>query len=136
MGIKSAGILAPIIATAVALGGSGCGSQGQESNAPTATAGTSGAQVEIGNTITYGSFRTTADIDCGNGKALTVGGSNNTLTVTGVCTTLNIGGADNNVTLTEVHQTISVLGVNNTVVYRTGDPKIDNLGAGNTISKG
>ncbi|SHV39240.1 Protein of uncharacterised function (DUF3060) [Mycobacteroides abscessus subsp. abscessus] len=134
MRIKWAGIVVPIIASTVVVGG--CGEQGRESNAPTATAGTSGAQVEIGDTITYGSFRTTAAIDCGKGKVLNVGGSNNTLTVTGVCTTLNIGGADNKVTLTEVHQTISVLGGNNTVVYRTGNPKIDNLGTGNTISKG
>ncbi|OBA92806.1 hypothetical protein A5642_08635 [Mycolicibacterium mucogenicum] len=136
MRIKSAGVLAPIIATAVVLGTAGCGDQGHESNAPTATAGTSGAQVEIGNTITFGSFRTVADVDCGKGKALNIGGSNNTLTVTGVCTTINIGGAENHVTVAEVHQTISVLGVNNTVVYRTGDPKIDDLGSGNTIRKG
>ena len=38
-------------------------------------------QVEIGNTINYGSFGTTADIDCADGKSLNVGGSNNTLTV-------------------------------------------------------
>ena len=136
MHVTSAEALAPLIAIAVALGVAGCGGQGRESNAPTATAGTSGAKVEIGNKITFGSFRTVADIDCGKGKALNVGGSNNTLTVTGVCTTLNIGGADNHVTLTEVHQTISVLGVNNTVIYRAGDPKIDDLGSGNSITKG
>ena len=49
------------------------------------TAGTSGAQVEIGNTINYGSFGTTADIDCADGKSLNIGGSNNTLTVKGTC---------------------------------------------------
>ena len=54
-----------------------------DTDSPTATAGTSGAQVEVGNTINYGSFGTTADIDCADGKSLNVGGSNNTLTVHG-----------------------------------------------------
>ena len=67
----------------LALGLAGCGSESSDTNTPTATAGTSGAQVEVGNTINYGSFGTTADIDCADGKSLNVGGSNNTLTVKG-----------------------------------------------------
>ncbi|MCB0944308.1 MAG: hypothetical protein KDB49_04475, partial [Mycobacterium sp.] len=61
----------------------GCGSNSSDTTSPTATAGKSGAQVEVGNTINYGSFGTTADIDCADGKSLNVGGSNNTLTVKG-----------------------------------------------------
>ncbi|MDR3663127.1 MAG: DUF3060 domain-containing protein [Mycobacterium sp.] len=135
MRAQSAGVLAPI-ALAVTLAVAGCGSQEKNTNAPTVTAGTSGAEVEIGNTITYGSFGTTTNIDCGNGKALNIGGSNNTLTVTGICTTLNIGGADNKVTLAQVDKSITVVGVNNKVTYRAGDPEVDNLGSGNTITKG
>ncbi|PRC48342.1 hypothetical protein C6A85_80330, partial [Mycobacterium sp. ITM-2017-0098] len=70
-------------AVTVALGLTACGSTSDDSTRPSATAGSSGAQVEIGNTINYGSFGTTADIDCADGKSLNVGGSNNTLTIKG-----------------------------------------------------
>jgi Protein of unknown function (DUF3060) len=121
---------------ACALGLAGCSSEKKESSAPTATAGTSGAQVEIGNTINYGSFGTTADIDCADGKSLNVGGSNNTLTVKGTCASVNIGGADNKITFDKVDKELSVVGLNNTVTYKGGDPKVDDLGSGNKISKG
>src|SRR5258708_40070929 len=77
-----------------ALGRAGCGSGSKDSNAPTATAGTSGAQVEIGNTINYGSFGTTAEIDCGGGKSLNVGGSKNTPTRKSTFGSGNSGGAE------------------------------------------
>lgn len=128
-------IAGPIAAAVLALGLAGCGSDGDQ-GAPTVTAGTSGAQVQIGNTINYGSFGTEADIDCGQGKALNVGGSNNTLTITGSCSSVNIGGADNKVTLDQVETEISVVGIDNTVVYKGGDPKVEDLGSGNTVSKG
>ena len=54
-------ICAGIVTTAAALALTGCGS-GDQDGSPTVTAGTSGAQVEIGNTINYGSFGTTADL--------------------------------------------------------------------------
>ena len=95
-----------------------------------------GAQVEVGNTINYGSFGTTSDIDCADGKSLNVGGSNNTLTVKGTCANVNIGGADNKITFERVDKEISVVGLNNTVTYRDGDPKVDDLGSGNSIKKG
>ena len=78
-----------------------------DTNTPTATAGSSGAQVEIGNTINYGSFGTTADIDCADGKSLNVGGSNNTLTVKGTCANVNIGGADNKITFDKIDKELS-----------------------------
>ena len=121
---------------ACALGLAGCGSEGDETPAPTATAGTSGAAVEIGNTINYGSFGTTADLDCASGKSLNVGGSNNTLTVKGTCAKVNIGGADNKVTIETIDKELSVVGLNNTVTYKNGDPKVDDFGSGNKISKG
>jgi hypothetical protein len=119
-----------------ALGLAGCGSESKDTGAPTATAGKSGAQVEIGNTINYGSFGTTADIDCADGKSLNVGGSNNTLTVKGACASVNIGGADNKITFETVDKELSVVGLNNIVTYKSGDPKVDDLGSGNKISKG
>lgn len=120
----------------VAIALAGCGSQSNRNDSPTATAGTSGAQVEVGNTINYGSFGTTADIDCADGKSLNVGGSNNTLTVKGTCASVNIGGADNKITFEKVDKELSVVGLNNTVIYKDGDPKVDNLGSGNDIKKG
>ncbi len=112
-----------------------CGSDGTDGS-PTMTAGTSGAQVEIGDTINYGSFGTTADIDCADGKSLNIGGSNNTLTVNGTCTSVNIGGADNKVTLERVDNELTVVGLNNTVNYRAGDPKVNDTGSNNSIAKG
>ena len=121
---------------ALTVGLSACGSTSDDTNSPTATAGTSGAQVEIGNTINYGSFGTTADIDCADGKSLNVGGSNNTLTIKGSCASVNIGGADNKITLDRVDDSLSVVGLNNTVTYRDGDPKVEDRGSGNTVTKG
>ena len=122
-------------AMTMALALAGCGSQTKEGNTPSATAGTSGALVQVGNTINYGSFGTTADIDCAEGKSLNVGGSNNTLTVTGTCASVNVGGADNKITFEKIDKDLSVVGLNNTVTYTDGDPKIDDLGSGNKISK-
>jgi hypothetical protein len=129
-------VLACLAIATCALVLAGCGSENKETNSPTATAGSSGAQVEIGNTINYGSFGTTADIDCADGKSLNVGGSNNTLTVKGTCASVNIGGADNKITFDKVDKELSVVGLNNTVTYKEGDPKVDDLGSGNKISKG
>ena len=124
------------VMSAAALAVSACGSTSQGTDTPTATAGSSGAQVEIGNTINYGSFGTTADIDCADGKSLNVGGSNNTLTVTGACANVNVGGADNKITFQRVDGELSVVGINNTVTYRDGDPKVNDTGSNNSISKG
>ncbi|WP_395308220.1 DUF3060 domain-containing protein [Mycobacterium sp. AMU20-3851] len=128
-------IAGPVAAAVLALGLTGCGSDG-DSAAPSMTAGSSGAQVQIGNTVNYGSFGTTAEIDCAQGKSLNVGGSNNTLTIKGSCSSVNIGGADNKVTLERVESEISVVGIDNTVVYKAGDPKVEDLGSGNKVSKG
>jgi hypothetical protein len=121
--------MAPLMAVALVL--PGCGSRDTD-----ATSGSPGAQVEVGNTINYGSFGTTADIDCGDGKSLNVGGSNNTLNVRGTCASVNVGGADNVITLQKIDKELSVVGLNNTVTYRDGKPKVDNLGSGNDITKG
>ena len=129
-------IIAGCAIAACALGLAACGSEKKGVNVPTAIAGTSGAQVEIGNTIDFGSFGTTADVDCADGKSLNVGGSNNTLTVKGTCASVNIGGADNKITFAKVDKELSVVGLNNMITYKNGDPKVDDLGSGNTISKG
>lgn len=123
-----------VAASLAIIGLAGCGSG--DGDSPTATAGDSGVQVEVANTINYGSVGTTADIDCADGKSLTIGGSNNTLTVTGTCSTVNVGGADNKITLDRVDRDLSVVGLNNTVTYRAGDPTIHDLGSGNSVKKG
>ncbi len=94
-----------------------------------------GTQVEVGSTINYGSFGTKADIDCGEGKSLNVGGSNNTLTVTGTCASVSVGGADNTITLTRIDGELSVVGLNNRVTYKDGNPTVNDHGSGNQISK-
>jgi Protein of unknown function (DUF3060) len=134
--VRLIGGIAAAFVSAATLVIAGCGSESSDTNTPTATAGTSGAQVEVGNTINYGSFGTTADIDCADGKSLNVGGANNTLTVKGNCANVNIGGSDNKITFDKIDKEIGLVGVNNTVTYKEGDPKVTNTGSGNTISKG
>lgn len=129
-------VAGPLMTAVLIFGAVGCGADDAGTKPPTATAGTSGAQVEIGNTINYGSFGTTAEIDCADGKAVNIGGSNNTLTIKGTCSSVNVGGADNKLTFDHVDKSISVVGLNNTVVYKNGDPKVDDLGSGNKVSKG
>jgi Protein of unknown function (DUF3060) len=109
------------------------GSPTSSTAAPSTTS--TGAQFDIGNTINYGSLGTTTTLDCGDGKSLNVGGSNNTLTVKGTCGTVSIGGADNKITIDKVDKQLNVVGFNNTISYKAGDPKVDNLGSGNTINK-
>ncbi len=141
-------VLAIALAPAV-VGVAGCakksttGSPGTSSSASSSTAATtssspesSTAQIQIGNTLNYGSFGTTADLDCADGKGLNVGGSNNTLTVKGTCSNVSIGGADNKITFDKVDKQITVVGLNNSITYKDGDPKVENLGQGNTINKG
>ncbi len=119
------------------------GSPSTSSSASSSTAATtsstpesSTAQIQIGNTLNYGSFGTTADLDCADGKGLNVGGSNNTLTVKGTCSNVSIGGADNKITFDKIDKQLTVVGLNNTITYKDGDPKVENLGQGNTINKG
>ncbi|MGH3564008.1 MAG: DUF3060 domain-containing protein [Mycobacterium sp.] len=128
------------VLTAV-IGLAGCG--GSKSTSPaTSSAGSSEsstnttAQVEIGNTINYGSFGTTADVDCADGKSLNVGGSNNTLTVKGTCDSVNILGMGNKITFDKIDKSLTIAGLNNTVTYKDGDPKVDDHGSGNAVNKG
>jgi hypothetical protein len=106
--------------------------------AATTTSGGNSANtsVQIGNSLEYGSFNTTATLDCANGKSLNVAGSNNTLTVTGTCETVSIGGTGNKITIDKINTRITVLGVQNTITYKDGDPKVDNIGTNNDIKKG
>lgn len=116
----------------------GCGSDKQDTNVPTpneATVDTSGAQVEVGNTVNYGSFGTTAEVDCADGKSLNVAGSNNNLTVKGKCASVIIGGAGNTIDFKRIDGELRVIGLNNKVTYEAGDPNVNDIGSGNSITK-
>ena len=113
----------------------GCGADSSDTTTPSATFGTEGGQVEIGNTINFSSMGTTTELDCADGKSLNIGGNNNKLTVKGACANANIGGADNTVNMDRVDKGLSVVGFNNTVTYKQGDPKVNDTGSGNKISK-
>ena len=125
-----------VSATVAAIALGGCGAESNDSNTPTATFGSQGGQVEIGNTINFSSVGTTTELDCADGKSLNIGGNNNKLTVKGTCANANIGGADNTVTMDRVDKGLSVVGFNNTVTYKQGDPKVNDTGSGNKINKG
>ena len=98
--------------------------------------GKSGRAVEVASTINYGSFGTTTEIDCADGKSLNVGGSNNTITVKGSCTSVNVGGADNKIKVARIDRELSVVGLNNTITYADGSPDVNDAGSGNRISGG
>ena len=135
------------LSAVVVFGMAGCG--GKSNNAAPSTTGpvspsstsstppttSTGAQFDIGNTINYTSLGTTTTLDCGAGKSLNVGGSNNILTVNGTCATVSIGGADNKLTIDKIDKHLNVVGFNNTITYKDGNPKVENLGSGNTINK-
>ncbi len=125
-----------VAAVALTVGLAGCGAESSDTNSPTATFGSEGGRVEIGNTINFSAVGTTTELDCADGKSLNIGGNNNKLTVKGTCANANIGGADNTVTMDRVDKGLSVVGFNNTVTYKQGDPKVNDTGSGNTISKG
>jgi len=143
--IRRLGVAAGVALTAVAVFGvAACGhgnngtvpsSGSSTSSKPAPTTSSTGAQFDIGNTINYGSLGTTTTLDCGDGKSLNVGGSNNTLTVRGSCGTVSIGGADNKITIDKIDKQLNVVGFNNTITYKDGEPKVENLGSGNTINK-
>ena len=135
------------LSAVLVFGRAGCG--GKNNNAAPSTTGpaspsstnstpsttSTGAQFDIGNTINYTSLGTTTTLDCGDGKSLNVGGSNNTLIVNGTCGTVSIGGADNKLTIDKIAKNLNVVGFNNTITYKDGNPKVENLGSGNTINK-
>jgi hypothetical protein len=98
--------------------------------------GEPGARVEGGSTLNYGSFGTTADLDCGQGNSLTVAGSNNTLKVAGACASVRVSGADNTITLQRVDGELAVPGLNNTVTYQAGEPAVEDSGSGNRVGRG
>jgi hypothetical protein len=128
-------VVLTLAAGLVVFGLAGCSSNKNAAPSTSSTTASSGAQFDVGNTIDYGSFGTTTDLDCGDGKSLNVGGSNNTLTVNGTCGTVSIGGADNKITIDKIDKHLNVVGFNNTITYKDGNPKVDNLGSGNTINK-
>jgi hypothetical protein len=111
-----------------AFGITGCGSKKQETPGPPVA--------EMGNTINDGTFGATETRDCADGKSLNIGGSGNTLTVTGRCDSVIVGGDDNKITFEKVDTELIVAGLKNTVTYRDGDPQVQDLGTGNTITKG
>jgi hypothetical protein len=122
-------------AVVVGLGLVGCGSHNNSSNATSSNPTTTG-QFALGDTINFTSLGTNTDLDCGDGKTLNVGGSNNTLTVKGTCSWVSIGGADNKITFDKIDKQLNIVGLNNTVTYKDGDPKVADLGSGNTVNKG
>ncbi len=90
-------------------------------------AGASNAEPD-GSTLSYGSSGVTATIDCGDGGALQVDGSNDILTVTGTCSSARISGDANQVTFHSITDDIDVPGNRNTV-----DIKADFYGSNLTI---
>ena len=66
----------------------------------TAGCGSGSPAINPADLITYDSLGTRAEIDCENGKSLVIGGSNNTLTVRGICLSVRVGGASERIDMT------------------------------------
>ena len=128
MGRKVFQVVIGSVVVVTAVGLAGCGSKNKEAPGPPVA--------EINNTINDGAFGSTSKLDCADGKSLNIGGSKNTLTVTGRCASVNIGGDENKVSFEKVDKELTIVGEKNTITYRDGDPQIQNLGSGNTITKG
>lgn len=111
----------------------GCGAE--NGDAPVTTSGVLITPRDP-NTLSYGSVGTTAELDCADGKSLSVGGSNNRLTVHGRCATVRVGGSDNTIAIDKVDGELAMVGFNNTVTYRTGEPVVSDSGSNNTVKKG
>lgn len=126
------GAIVGILAAAVCV--AGCGGSKDAASKPSRSKSFN-AQLEFGHTINYGSFGTTAEVDCADGKSLNVGGSNNTLRVRGTCESVNVSGADNRITVERVNKSLTITGLDNTVTYRRGEPKVDDNGSGNTVNR-
>ena len=101
----------------------------------TAGCGSERPTINPADVITYDSLGSRADIDCENGKSLVIGGSNNTVTVRGICLEVRVEGADNRITVMRIDAELAVDGVNNTVSYAEGDPRVTDTGTGNRISR-
>ncbi|MBU3707428.1 MAG: DUF3060 domain-containing protein [Mycobacterium sp.] len=102
----------------------------------TAGCGSDRPTIDPADVITFDSTGGSADIDCENGKSLAVGGSNNTVTVRGICVSVRVEGSDNRITVTRIDSELAVDGVNNTVSYAEGDPDVTDSGTGNRIGIG
>lgn len=125
-----------VMAAVIGLAGCSSSKDTDQTDGDTSSSDKTTAQLEIGNTINYGSVGTTTDLDCADGKSLNVGGSNNTLTVKGTCESVRVVGSDNTVTIEKVDKDLDVLGINNTVTYNDGDPNVDDHGSDNKVNKG
>jgi hypothetical protein len=134
--MRSYTVFGAVVAMAAVVALSGCGSRSSDTSSPTATAGTSGVFVEVGNTINFAGSSVTTEIDCADGKSLNVGANDNTLTVKGTCAEVRVGGSGNTITLDQVDTLISVAGTSNKVTYKAGSPKVETLGDRNEITKG
>jgi hypothetical protein len=124
MHTRSPVIVVGVVGVVIGLAGCGCSNSAKPKHPG------------IANTINYGSLGTTANVDCGDGKTLNVGGSNNRLTVSGSCKSVNIVGADNKITFEKIEKSLTLSGLDNTVVYKAGKPKVDDRGSGNSVKKG
>ncbi len=113
-----------LLAVALGLSATGCGSD----------SGTPDGHGRPGDAISYAGVGTAMTIDCGDGRTLTVTGSNNTLTVTGRCSNVEIPGNDNRLNATAISGRVHATGINNTVRYDDGDPQVD-VAAGNTVER-
>lgn len=126
----------PVLLTGLALLALAAVSAGCESEPPGKSARIpKNHDARFANTINYESFGTTSELNCADGKSLTVAGSNNRLTVRGRCETVTVLGADNRISLERVEKSLTVSGLNNAVGYRGGDPTVDDRGSGNTIAE-
>ena len=74
----------------------------------------------------------TSTVDCGDGGNVAINGSQNTLTITGVCASVALNGTGNTVTI-DASASVAVSGVGNTLTVKAAD-KIAVTGSGNKVT--
>jgi len=95
-----------------------------------------GVGVASADTLGYGSNDTTATIDCGSGAALDIAGSNNTLAVTGSCSSVRVAGDNNQIAFDAIEDALDITGSGNTVNVKNDNPGLNISGDNNTANTG
>jgi hypothetical protein len=85
-----------------------------------------------------GATNATVTYDCGSQPTITINGVNSTVTLTGSCSEVNVAGTNNTVHLATVAQ-VDATGTGNNVTWQTGPgglpPRISNTGIRNTVNQ-
>jgi hypothetical protein len=88
-----------------------------------------GAVAKVDGGTAFTGVAQTKTYACSDGEDVDVGGTNNSISLTGKCGRITIAGIGNSVSL-DTAASIEAGGRNNTVTYASGEPKVTKPGTG------